>query len=133
MNSTDRDTIKLILSIEQKKKKVKISCKNKDEGKSVAEAISNNTSSLMANTDYDLNKGMTYKDFTYKFGSKEEAAYFKSQLEKVKSSTTQPATTQPATTPTEGTTETTSPKNTLMFVLAGVIILIAVFVWRKSR
>ncbi|MBQ3594926.1 MAG: hypothetical protein II981_05915 [Bacteroidales bacterium] len=73
MNSTDRDTIKLILSVEQNKKKVKIICKDRNEGKTVAEAISNNASYLMASGYEDLNKGVSYKDFTYKYGSKEEA------------------------------------------------------------
>ena len=61
-------------------KKVKVTCTDKDTGEDVYFAIVENQSDLMASSFEKSEKGANYKDFTFKFGSKEEAKYFKDMV-----------------------------------------------------
>lgn len=137
MNSTDRDTIKLILSVEQNKKKVKIICKNRNEGKTVAEAISNNASYLMASGYEDLNKGVSYKDFTYKFGSKDEAEYFKNKIIEVKNSSSSSSSSSSfsSSTSQDDVDVSGGNSNTTVIIIAAVmaVVVIGLFVWMRSK
>lgn len=130
MNSTDRDNIKLILSVDQKKKKVQIKCKNKAEGKTIVESISNNISELMYDGYDDLKKGLSYKDFTYKFGSKEEAEYFKNKINEVKNSPSSPTPSSP-----DGSDVPAETSNNIVIIIAAVmtVVVIGLFVWMKSK
>ena len=71
-----------IRSLELDKKKVKITCQNNNAGKTVLTTLSQN-SSLFGGAKFDINQGLTVKDFTIKFKDKDEASAFKNTLQKI--------------------------------------------------
>ena len=64
-----------ILSVELKKKNVKITCYNNKSGNAVMSAISQNASALGL-VGHDIKKGLTAKDFKVEFKKKESAETF---------------------------------------------------------
>ena len=64
-----------IMSVELKKKKVKITNHNNKAGKTVLSTLTQNPS-IFGVQDYDIRKGLTAKDFTVKFNDKEDAENF---------------------------------------------------------
>lgn len=133
INSNDLANIKLINVIEHKNKKVIITCDDRFEGSTVSESISNNSTYLGCNG-AKFKKGITMKDFTYKFDTEEEAKYFFDKLTEVKNMSATPTSTNPMGTDPTGTVPAGANSTTLYIVLAAVVIIaIGVFVWMKSK
>lgn len=133
INSNDFANIKLINAIEHKKKKVIITCDDRHEGNTVSESISNNSIYLGCDG-ASLKKGVTMKDFAYKFDTEEEAKSFYDKLNEVKNMSTPPSSTNPMGTNSPGTVPSGANSTTLYIVLAAVVIIaIGVFVWMKSK